>query len=251
MLDDAADIINGEFRQPRIAIAGEKILAVLRQRLVHVHAGAIIADDGLGHECRGLAVGVRHAPDCVLEDLHPVGALHQAVVQGADFVLPRGRHFVMVYFAYDALLFHCEHHGIANVMQGIGRRHRKVASLHRRAMPRVAAFEFLAGRPRRFFGFDFDEAAGHIHVPGHRIKNEELGLRSEISGISNTRGFEIGLAALGNRARIAVISLAIGRLNHVAGDIENRLIRKWVHAHGVRVGQQHHVGGFNAFPSGN
>src|SRR5712691_1657882 len=122
----------------------------------------------------------------------------------------------MVYFAFDALLFQREHNGIANIMQAIGRRHRKVASLYRRAVSRVTAFEFLAGRPRRFFGFDFDEAAGHVHVPGYRIKNEELRFRAEISGISNTRGFEISLAALGNRARIAVVALAVGRLNYVA-----------------------------------
>jgi len=47
MLDDAADVIQRELGQSRVAVAGEQVLAVLPDRLVHMHAGAVVADDGL------------------------------------------------------------------------------------------------------------------------------------------------------------------------------------------------------------
>jgi hypothetical protein len=57
VLDDAADVEQREFRQAGIAVAGEQVLAVLPDRLVHVHARAVVADDRLRHERGRLAVG--------------------------------------------------------------------------------------------------------------------------------------------------------------------------------------------------
>ena len=91
MLEDAADVVQRQLGQPGVAVAGEQVLAALRERLVHVHARAVVADDRLRHEGRGLAVGMRDVVHGVLEDLHPVGALHQAVELGADLALARRR----------------------------------------------------------------------------------------------------------------------------------------------------------------
>src|SRR4030065_1775966 len=61
VLDDAADVIQRRLAQPAVLIAGEQVLAVLRQRLVYVHAGTVVAYNVFGHEGRGLAGAVRHA----------------------------------------------------------------------------------------------------------------------------------------------------------------------------------------------
>src|SRR5690606_28474477 len=47
VLDDAADVVQRELGQAGVAVAGEQVLAVLPDRLVHVHAGTVVADDGL------------------------------------------------------------------------------------------------------------------------------------------------------------------------------------------------------------
>src|SRR5690606_10616337 len=73
VLDDAANIVQGSFRQTRIAVAGELVDAVFPERLVNVHARTVVANNRLGHEGGGFAVGVRHVVNAVLEDLGFVG----------------------------------------------------------------------------------------------------------------------------------------------------------------------------------
>jgi hypothetical protein len=48
VLDDAADVVQAGFRQAGILVAGEQRLAVLPDRLVHVHARAVVAKTGFG-----------------------------------------------------------------------------------------------------------------------------------------------------------------------------------------------------------
>src|SRR5437660_10152852 len=151
-----------------------------------VHARAVIDHDRLGHEGRGLAVVMGYVPDRVLQNLHPVGAFHQAVELVTDFVLAHRTHFVMVYFALNALLLHCEHHGVADVLQRVRRRHREIAAFYRGTVTHVAALVLLPRGPGRFLGFDLAEAAGHVHVPGHRVENEEVGFWTEIGGVDTT-----------------------------------------------------------------
>ena len=56
VLDQAADVPQRHLRQAGIAVAGEQRLAVLPQRLVGVHAAAVVPEERLGHEGHGLAV---------------------------------------------------------------------------------------------------------------------------------------------------------------------------------------------------
>src|SRR6185437_452427 len=50
VLEDAADVPQRGLAQAAVQVAGEQVLAVLRQRLVHVHAAAVVADQRLGHK---------------------------------------------------------------------------------------------------------------------------------------------------------------------------------------------------------
>ena len=111
---------------------------------MHVHPRAVVSHDRLGHEGRRLAVGVRHHVHGVFENLHPVRALHERVELGADLVLARRRNLVMEHLDFDTLLLERERDRVADVLQGVDRRHRKVAAFDRGAMRHVAAFVFLA-----------------------------------------------------------------------------------------------------------
>ena len=214
-----------------------------------MHAGAVVADDGLGHEGRGLAVGVGDVLHDVLQDLRPVGALGQRVEHGADFALAGGRHFVVEHFDRDAGFFQRQHHGGADVLQAVDRGHGEVAALHAGTVAGVAGLEFFSRRPGRFFGIDFHAAARHVVVPGDGIENEELGFGAEVGGVGDAGRLQIGFGAPGHRTRVALVALAVGRLDHVAGQDQRGLVKEGVHVGRIGIGFQQHVGGLNAFPA--
>src|ERR1051325_3842951 len=117
MLNDAANVIQREFTQTSIAVAGEQVLTIFPYRLVHVHAGTIIADDRFWHEGSCLAIGMSGIQYNVLEDLSPVGALRQAGEFGADFTLTGSRYFMVMHFDRHTHAFECNTHGGADVLQ--------------------------------------------------------------------------------------------------------------------------------------
>ena len=143
MLDHAADVVERHFRQPGITVACELVLAALPYRLMHMHARSVVADDRLRHERRGLAIDVRRVVYAILQDLQPVGALHQRFELGADLVLAGCGNFMMVHLDFDAHLLHRKTHRRTNVLQRIDGRHRKIAALDRRPVSHVAVFELL------------------------------------------------------------------------------------------------------------
>jgi len=251
VLDDSADVEQREVRQPGVLVAGEQVLAVLPDRLVHVHARTVVADDRLGHEGGRLAIAVRDVVDHVLHRLQPVGTLHQRRELRADFVLPGPRHLVVMHFHRNAHLLEDQAHLGAHVLERIDRRHREITALHWRAVREVAALDLLARRPRGLFGVDLHEATRHVEVPGHRVEDEELGLRAEIGGVADAGGLQVGLGAARERARVARVALAVGRFDHVAGDDQRGLLAKRVHVRGGRVGHQQHVRGLDALPAGD
>ena len=105
VLDDAADVVQRRVGEAAVLVTREQRHAGFLQRLVHVHARAVVADERLRHEGRRLAVAVRHVVDGVLEDLHFVGLLHEAAGTHADFALAAGGHFVVMHFDLEAHLF--------------------------------------------------------------------------------------------------------------------------------------------------
>ena len=251
MFNNTADVIQRKIRQAGVTVTGKQVFAALPDRLVHVHARAVVTDDWLRHEGCGFAVGLGYHLHRIFQDLVPVGTLHQLLEFGANFALARGRHFVVVYFDLNTLLLKRDTHRVTDVLQRIHRRNREIAALDWRTVTGVATFNVLVGRPRRFLGIDLDRATGHVHLPGHRIKNEELGLRTKVSGIAKTGRFQIRFATLGDGARIAVITLAVRRLDHVAADVQHRLIGERVKACRIRIRHQQHVRRFDTLPTGD
>ena len=63
--------------------------------------------------------------------------------------------------------------------------------------------------------------------------------------------FRIGLGLLGDAARVAVVGLAAGGIENVAGDDHGRGREERVHAGAGRVGHQRHVGFVDRLPAGD
>jgi hypothetical protein len=129
--------------------------------------------------------------------------------------------------------------------------HREVAALDRGTVPAVAVLVLLAGVPGRLFGFDLAERARHVDVPAHMVEHEELGLRTEEGSVADARRLEVGLGAPGERARIALVRLAVARLDHVARDHQRGLFVERVDVGRGRIRHQQHVGRLDALPAGD
>ncbi len=144
VLDDAGDVGEAGLGQIGVFVAGEYRLAVLPDRLVAVHAGAVVAVDRLGHEGRGLAVDLRDLRDAVFVDLHAVGHHHQRRELQAELVL-RGRHFVVMLLHLAAHARHGAEHFRAHVLRRVLRRHREIALLESDVVAEIAAFVIGVG----------------------------------------------------------------------------------------------------------
>ncbi len=251
VLDDAADEVQGGIGQAGIAFAGEGVLAILGDGHVHVHAGTVVAVQRLGHEGRGLAVGIGDVVHAVLEGLDFVGLLHQGVELDADFVLAGSRHFVVMHFDDQAHLFHGVAHGGTDFMVVVARRNREIATLDGRAMALVAAFDVLVCHPGALFGVDLEHRAGDVGLELHLVEDEELRLRADEHGVAEAGGLEVFLGALGDGARVAVVALHGARLDDVADQDQGRLFGEGVEHGGLVDRHQNHVGGFDAFPAMN
>jgi len=211
----------------------------------------VVAVVGLGHEGGRLAIAVGHVPDDVLHALRPVGALDQRAELGADFHLAGARHFVVEHFYRHAQRFEDQHHFGAHVVRRIDRRNGEVAALGGGAVAAVAAFQLLAAVPGRFVLFDLVEAVARLGGPAHAVEHEEFRLGAEVGGVADARRLEVRLGALGQRTRIALIGLAVARLQHVAGQHQRRLVVEGVDVGRARIGHQQHVRSLDALPAGD
>ena len=52
MLEDSPDVVKGGFTETAIFITGEGVISAFEDRLVNMHATAVVSDQGLGHERR-------------------------------------------------------------------------------------------------------------------------------------------------------------------------------------------------------
>src|SRR6266849_6989997 len=136
VLEDAGDVLQGGVGEIRVFVARERRLAALPDRLVAVHAGAVVAVDRFGHEGRGLAVDVGDLVDAVFVDLHLVGHAHHGGELEAQLVLG-GADLVVVLLDLAAHPRHGAEHLRAHVLGGIQRRHREIAFLVPMWWPRL------------------------------------------------------------------------------------------------------------------
>src|SRR5476649_2205683 len=189
VLDNAADVVQGEIGQAGIAVASEQVFAIFPYGLMHVHARTVVANDRFWHEGSSLAIAVRHVPDHVFQVLRPVGALDQGRELGADFILASASNFMVVHFDWNAQRFQDQTHFRTHVLEAVYWWHWEIAAFDRRTVAAVAAFDVLAGRPGTFVRTDLDETARHVDFPANAVEDEEFWLRAEVGGIAHARRF--------------------------------------------------------------
>ena len=120
-LGDVAEVIGVGLAEDRVVVAAE-------QRLVHVHAAAVLAVERLGHEGRVHAVVGRDLLDDEARDHDAVGHEEGLVVVRVDLVLRR-RHLVVRGLHGDAELVEGAHGLLAQVVAEVGGQHVEVAAV--------------------------------------------------------------------------------------------------------------------------
>ena len=218
---------------------------------MHMHAAAVIADDGFRHESQGLSITMRHVLQRVLENLHFVGFLGQRIRRHIDLTLAGGRHFVVMHFELQAHFFAGHGHRGANVLLRINRRHREVTALDARTMALVAVFIGLAGIPGAFVGVHFVRAAVHAGTDGNVVENEEFVFGAKQRRVGDSGGLEIRFRALCQGTRVALVALHGHGFDDIAAQVNRRLFVERIDDGGGGVRHQNHVRLIDALPAGD
>ncbi|EDM72004.1 hypothetical protein RAZWK3B_17838 [Roseobacter sp. AzwK-3b] len=250
VLEDAADEIQRFLAEIGVFVACEERLAVFPDRHVHVHAGAIVAIDRLGHEGGRLAVGLCHVVDHVFVFLKLIGLRGQRAEDQAQLVLAR-RHLVVVLVDLHAKALHGAEHFRADILTIVDRVYGEIAALDARTMAGVAHFVFGVGVPRGVERVDFVGDLVDLVREAHVVEQEEFGFGAEEGGIADARGFQVGFCLLGGAARVTLVGFAGVGLDHRAMHAEGFLGVERVDIGRLGVGHQFHVGGFDRFPAGD
>jgi hypothetical protein len=119
VLEEAADAVEGHVAETGVLVAGEEGFATLPEGHVGVHAGAVVLEDGLGHEGDGFAVSSGDVLDDVLVPHQLVGHLKRGSELHVDFALTGGGDFVVMGFDDDADLAHLVDHLGSDVAEGV------------------------------------------------------------------------------------------------------------------------------------
>jgi len=101
---------------PVAILLEEDVLVVLPQRLVDVHARAVVLEDRLGHEGHGLSVPFRRVLGAVLVPHDVVRHLGQRREQHGHLGLSGGPHLVVVDLHLHAHALQRKHHLRADVL---------------------------------------------------------------------------------------------------------------------------------------
>src|SRR5256886_1485598 len=105
----------------------EQVLPVLPERLVGVHAGAVVLEERLRHERRRLPPLPRSVLSAVLVPHDFIGHLGQGIESHIDFCLPGSRDFMVVNFDSYPHTLERQDHVRADVLELVHRRDPEVA----------------------------------------------------------------------------------------------------------------------------
>ena len=220
----------------------EQGLVAVPDRLVHVHARAVVGEQGLGHEGRGLAVLLGDVLDHVFVLDQLVGHRDQRVEPHVDLALAGGRDLVVVGLDRDPDLLHGQHHLGADVHERVRGRRREVALLGPDLVAEVRAL--VAGHvPMALDRVDLVGAVVDALAVADVVEHEELGLGAEEGAGADAGGIQVLLGLAGDAARIARVVFLGHRVAHVADQDQRLVDAERVDEGGGLVRHQQHVGG--------
>ena len=248
MLDDAADEIEAHLGQTGIAVACEQRRLAVPDRQVGVHTRTIIFLDRLRHEGCGFAIGMGNLMHDIFVDLHTVGGLRQCAEGQAKLMLC-GCHFMVVLVAGQAHFEHGRNHLATDVHAAVDRRNGEVTTLGAWAVAHIAGFIFRAAVGRQFDIVDLVVRRVVAVFETHIVEHEEFGFRTNIDGVANACGLQIGFSALCGRTRVTAVEFTGRRFHDVAEDHQHRRCREWIDINRIEVGLQDHVGFVDGLPA--
>ena len=138
-------------------------------------------------------------------------------------------------------------------MQRVDWRHRKVSTLDMWTVTLITAIHVFTRTPSSLFRADLIKSLTQTKtcVPLDTIKNKEFWFVTEISCISNTSFYKIGLSASSKRAGIFNIRLQIIWFNDITTHIERDFFSKRVQDSRFSIWHQNHVRIIDIFPTSN
>ena len=153
VLEQPADVPATEIAEQRVAVlVVEERDASLPERLVNVHPAAVVTEQRLGHEGRGIAVLGADVLDNVLELQNVVGHRGQGAEPHVDLGLPCGADLVVVHLDVQTGLEHLQDDAAAQVLQLVRRRDGEVPLFVLRPVAEVGAL--TAAVPDALIGID-------------------------------------------------------------------------------------------------
>ena len=260
MLQDAADVVHAELAHAPVAVAREERLLALPDRLVDVHAAAVVAEDRLRHEGRRLAIAAGDVLDDVLVPHERVAHLDQRQEAQVDLGLPGGRHLVVVLLHAVADLLHFADHLGADVLLRVGGLDGEVALLVTRLVAQVLALDQAAAAvvhrvdlarrvPLPLGRVDQVEAGVLVLLVAHLVEDEELGLGPEVGGVADPGRLQVRLGLARDVARVARVVLLGERIDDVADEAQGGKRRERIHHRGGRIRHHEHVRGVDRLPA--
>ncbi len=241
--EQTADVPAGDVRQAAVALlVVEEGLALEPQRLVRVHARAVVTEEGLGHKGRDLAPLLGDVLDDVLELQDVVGRVHHRVEAVVDLLLAAGAHLVVRALEDEAGLDQVQRDVVAEVGRLVDGRDGEVAALVRGLVGEVPALFDAAGVPGAFLGVDGVERGVLLHLVAHVVEDVELRLGGEESRVGDAGRREVLLGLLGDLARVLGVDLAVARVVDVEEHDERLRLAERVEVGGGDIRDELHVG---------
>ena len=237
VLNQTANVPACDVREVSVAaLIVEEGLAVLPQRLVAVHTGAVVTEHRLRHEGHGLAPSVCGAFDDVLELQQVVSSLGEGVELVVDFCLAGCAHLVVATLNLKANLVQSNAHCVTQVSLLINRSNREVTALNRSLVTQVATLFLAAAVPVRFVRVNLVEHRIRLDLVADVLEDEELSLRGEECGVCNAGGLQVSLSALSDAAGVTVVGLAGAGVHDGADDDQGLLNAEGVNVRGLNIG---------------
>ena len=249
MLEQPADVVHGHLAETAVLVACEEGLTVLPDALMCVHPGAVVLKNRLGHKGGRFPMLPGHVLDHVFEPHEVVGTLDQGRVLHVDLRLAGGGHFVVLgLYLYSVSVLEDLDHFHPDVGLAVVWRGGEVAAAVFSLVAQVGAF-LAAGVPPPLHRINIIVTGLSILVEPDVVKNKELGLGTEESGIADARGFKVRFGLLGHEAGIPRIGLLGDRIKDVADHGQSgHKCQKGIHLRGGRVRDDQHVAGVDGLP---
>ena len=250
MLEDAADGVKRGVGHPGITVAGKGGLAILPDADVGVHAGAVVLEQGFGHEGHGVAIAGGHVFQDILEPHELVSHEQQRLEAHVDFGLAGGGHLMVLALHGNAQLFQDEQHFGAQILELVHGRYGEIALFVAGFISQVGAF-VTPRIPDALHGVDFIEGPVARRLEANFVENEEFCFGADEGRVADAGAFEIGFGLLGDVARIPGVGLTCDGVDDVAHHHEGRDFEKGVHFGGGRIGNDEHITGVDGLPAAN